>query len=216
MTDPLDMDGLRRTAQNRRQSPALPVQIVATFADGYRITDTAPADAVELLVEPTNANGAFAQWLDDAWWTAIIQRWADDPVTVHIAPTFSALCHPIVLHQIEMIRRVVPGWRTIGHVYRTDLATDDCVAAVASSPYHEVRFIDARRPGILRTGRIDTDQPLEVLFRRIRNEQNRTGATTPILTRVPASRSTIVTGLSGSLDTGIAGDRAPGKVPSHN
>ena len=113
-----------------------------------------------------------------------------------------------------MIRRVVPAWRTIGHVYRTDLATDDCVAAVACSPYHEVRFVDARRPSISRTGRIGTDLPLEVLFRRIRDEQNRAGVTSPILTRVPEGKSNALTGLAESLKTG--GGRMPTQVTSQS
>ncbi|MGB2987285.1 MAG: hypothetical protein WBE26_15560 [Phycisphaerae bacterium] len=181
---------IRHAAQRSRRAPRKPVKVLATFDRGCELGDDITPAPVELTVEATNAELELAAWFDDDWWTEIVQRWADDPVAVHIAPTPGALLHPMVVHQLEMLLRVTPQWRLIGHTYVDDAVTEDDIAQLASSPYHEIRFIDRPRPGTPVSDRCTWKPSLAELLGRIRQEQSRLGATTPVLVRLPSSKAT--------------------------
>jgi hypothetical protein len=185
----LDIDShidFRNAAQRRRLAPGPANQVLATFENGASISDVPCGGSIELAIEATNAQGELAEWLQDDWWSIILERWWDRSVTVRVAPTVSALLHPIVLHHCEMVRRVTVGWRLIGHAYNDDILTDNDITTLADSPYHEVRFIDQQRPGANRAERSESPAPLPVLFSRIRASQARRKITTPILVRLPS------------------------------
>jgi hypothetical protein len=185
----MDLDGhseVRRATEGSRRAPSEPTRIVAAFDNGALGEDIERGPIV-LTIEATSNDSGLAPWLDDIWWTEVIQRWADCQVTVCIAPTPGALLHPVVLHQVEMLRRVVPDWRIIGKAHVDDVASDDDATRLAGSPYHEVRFIDQVHPGAAPSDRCTWKLTLEELFGRIRSEQSRLGVTLPVLVRLPAT-----------------------------
>ena len=185
----MDLDGhsdMRRATEGSRQAPSEPTRIVATFDNGALGENIEPGPIV-LTIEATNGDSGLAPWLDDIWWTEVIQRWADCHVTVCIAPTPGALLHPVVLHQVEMLRRVVPDWRIVGHAHVDDVASDHDAIRLATAAYHEVRLLDQPRPGMASSDRCTWKLTLEELFGRVRNEQSRLGVTLPVLVRLPAT-----------------------------
>ncbi|UCE61175.1 MAG: hypothetical protein JSU63_05380 [Phycisphaerales bacterium] len=176
----------RRATQQKRRPPGEVVRVTARFdSDGVLQEDLTSAPA-EVMIEATDSEGEVAVWFDDYWWTDLIERWVDDPITLHITQTPGALLHPVVLHQMEMVGRVAPRWRMVGHSYRSDVSTDDAIESLACSAYHEVRFLDQTRPGAPRSDREGLDLSVDELFGRIRREQVRLGATRPVLVRLPA------------------------------
>lgn len=178
---------IRHATQRTRRRPRKTVHVLAAFeGNGSLGDDVAPAP-LELTIEATNARLEIAPWLVDEWWTEVIRRWADCPVTVHISPTPGALLHPVVLHQLQMLRRVTPSWRLVGHAYADDVPTEDAVAEFVKAPYHEVRFTDQPRWGTSQGDRFSWTPPLEELFARIHREHSRLGTTAPVLVRLPST-----------------------------
>lgn len=198
---------IRRSVEARRQAPREPARVVAAYDDGGIPADVL-AGPILLTIEATNTDSALAAWLDDIWWTDVIQRWADHAVTVAFAPTPGALLHPVVLHHVEMLRRVLPGWRMVGHGYRDDFAGDAEIGRVAKSPYHEVRFFDQSRPRAPQAAQGTRKLALDELFGRIRREQSRIGVTRPALVRLPPGPPDVV-GLSQSLAESPSVSRGP-------
>lgn len=176
----------RNATQNNRHGPRKPVKILAAFGGGGKLPPEDVSGPVELTVEATDSDLDVASWLTDEWWAEVIQRWADRPVTVHVAPTPAALLHPVLLYQLAMLRRVTPTWRLVGQGYVDDVVTDDAVTELAGSPYHEVRFTEQYRPGVPAPERRSWTVALDELFGRIRKEQMRVAAFTPILVRLPS------------------------------
>ncbi len=176
----------RESAQRTRKAPREPVRVVATFCDGGSLKVEASSAPVEVVVEATDAAGELAEWLDDHWWTRWITPLGENAVTVRLAPTPGALLHPVVLHHMEMLRRVVPGWRIVGHAHLEDVFTDDDIGALAQSGYHEIRFIDGPRRKVPSSDRGPWRRPFEELFGHIRQVQADAGVATPILIRLPA------------------------------
>ena len=176
---------LRNETERRRRAPPEPTHVLATFDHGGQLGGDTTHGPIELAVEVTDPDGKLADWFDDNWWTEVLQRWGDDPVTLRMAPTPQALLHPTVLHHLEMLRRVTPRWRIVGHAYVGDVASDEAVATAAGSAYHEIRFLDRPRPGASASDRADCHLPLAELFGRIRQAQIEMKATSPILVRLP-------------------------------
>lgn len=173
---------IRQTTQRSRHAPRTPVSIRATFAAGYEPDDHVIGNPIELTLEITNDENELAEWLHDQWWTRIIRGLADRCVTLCIRPTRGALLHPVVLHHLDMLRRVTPEWRLVGLAYLEDVTSDAAIEQVAGSPYHEVRFLGASRPGGASPDR-STEQPLVAeLFGRIHEAQAQEGVETPVLT----------------------------------
>ena len=173
----------RDTVAATRKRPAVPHQ--ATFAadgDGKLGAQEDPRPT-ELLVEATDPTGQIADWLDDVWWMELLGRWKGRPLAIHILPSNAALLHPVVLHQVSMVKRVARGWRMVAHGYCCDVSGDPAVEALATSAYDEVRLVEGVRPN-------DDSRPspahvlrIEDLFSRVRRIQQSRGATRPVLMR---------------------------------
>lgn len=118
----------RRATESKRRPPGRPVSMLATYENARIVgpSDSAPTD---VYPEVTNSEGAVTEWFDDFWWTELLMQWGSEPVTLHIAATPGALLDRAVLHQLEMVGRVAPRWRMVGHAYRVTVATDDDVRA---------------------------------------------------------------------------------------
>ncbi len=186
--DSIEQTALRVQTEKRRHAPETSRVVRCPFGRGVHVEAFEPHGPFELRLEATDGAGSLAAWLDDAWWTDILQRWGDDAVTIISEPTRDALLHPVLLHQLEMLRRVAPGWRIVGVAFRNDFAATDFVAVgtLAAGPYHEVRFVDAVRPARSAEASSASVPTLAELFAAIRAEQERTGRSTPVLVRMPA------------------------------
>ena len=184
----------RQATERLRRPPSEPRRIQLSFDSGGKLGEQIVPAPAELALEATNAEGELAAWFHDGWWTEVIERWGDDPVTIHISPTASALLHMVVLHQLEMIRRVAPTWRIVGHAYRDDLSDEDAIDRLACSPYDEIRVIDQTRHSRAPSGQSSLGTALNEIFGRIRREQTRAGTTRPILVRLPAGASKLSSG----------------------
>ncbi len=178
---------IRNATQRNRRAPGEPVEIAVAFDGNGDVGDDVALGPVELTIEATNTELEPARWLDDEWWTDVIQRWAGCLITVHIAPTPGALLHPVVLHQLMMLRRVTPHWRLVGHADADEMTADDAALQVARSPYHEIRFADQPGPNTPETDRSAPQVSLEELFGRVRQEQSRLGTEAPVLVRLPST-----------------------------
>jgi hypothetical protein len=132
----------------------------------------------EIHLEATNTDAEAAPWLDDYFWMELIQRWSDAPISVHFQPTKGSLLHGIIIHQLNMLRRVVPHWRLIGHCYLSDLEAEGVIEQTAVTVYHEIHVIDGRRPGA-----VDSRHPLRVedAVATMRKVQRANKRNTPII-----------------------------------
>lgn len=184
--DPASRDRVRTTTEHHRKPPAPAEKARVLFAGSGELAPELSNHPIELFLEVTDAEGELATWFHDGWWTEMLARWAETPITVFVEPTPLALLHPVVLYEVEMLYRMAPQWRLVGYVYRDDLSTDDDVATLAGSAYQEVRFIDENRPGQFLNDRLDCEIKIEQLFARIRREQARVGSTRPALVRLPS------------------------------
>ena len=178
----------RRATQRLRRAPQDTAEIVVPFDSQGRMDDANPQGSVLLTVEVTNPEGELADWFDVDWWSETISAWGNLAVTVRIAPTPSALLHPVVLQSMMMLRRVVPQWRLVGLASGSELLTDDAVEQLATSAFHEVRFTPTLPEDSLMP---EHGNPLTIdeLFGRIREFQVRKHRTHPILVRLPAGKA---------------------------
>lgn len=181
----------RTETSARRRPPRCHRSIIVPFEPGDNFLSTLRECPAEITIEATDANAAVAAWLDDAWCLDILKRWADEPLAMHVAPTPGAVLHPVVLHLVEMVRRVAPRWRLVGHMHVEDVRTQGEIEKLAGSMFHEVRFIDADRRDGMRDDRTDrTDgaaRPIAELLGLLRAEQIRFATTTPVWVRVPGA-----------------------------
>lgn len=185
------LNDMRNEAGSRRRRPTERFE-VRVAADGLgELPETTTPGPVELTVEATTPAGHLSPWFDADWWTDVISRWADEPITIHIAPTPAALLHPVTLHHLETLHRVVPRWRIVGHAYLDDVVSPEAVAQVAQSSYHEVRFVDALRFRRQASDRGIAAPCVEELFARIRREQASANTTRPILVRLPMPKANL-------------------------
>jgi hypothetical protein len=174
----------RLEAQRRRLRPREPVCLEAKFDEDrvVDVDDDYKPDEVE--VHATNEDGEVADWLTDHWWYQFLQPWAEVPVTVRIMPTPGGLLHPVVLSQMEMLRRVAPRWRLVAYAYPDELPTHEEAATLARSAYHEVRFYAQARSTDETAHLAAESRPIEQLFGDIRRIQGEAGVTQPILIRL--------------------------------
>lgn len=178
---------VRDATQRCRRGPRETPRLTAHFDGSGDLGKDLPTGPLELTIEATGEDMELASWLVDEWWTELIQVLADSQVTVHVAPTPGALLNPVVLYQLEMLRRVSPNWRLVGHAFTDDVATDAAVSDLVRSPYHEVRFADDPRPDAGPVDRRSWKPSIDKLFGQIRQQQTRLGRTTPILVRLPST-----------------------------
>jgi len=175
----------RKAAAARRRKPRRPqVREFAATGDGDHGPDTVPYPT-ELRLETTYDDGRIATWFDDTWWLETLRRWKDRSLTIHVLPTPEALLHPIVLHQLEMIRRMLTPWRVIGHCYLPEIAQPILMPRLAINQYDEVRIIDAQRPETEERDVRPARMTLDEVFERVRVIQIEQQADRPLLTRAP-------------------------------
>ncbi len=177
------LDEIRQTTLQTRRGPRPALRCKAGFDVGWWFEEKT-GGTVELSMEATNAHGQPADWMDDFWWTDVIEKCAEAIVAVELAPTPSALLHPLVLHQLSMIRRVMPHWRIVGHAYLDDLTSEAQIEQLVLGPYHEVRFVDRARSAAT-AGSGTSSRRIDQLFARIREAQNRLRSNLPVLVRLP-------------------------------
>jgi hypothetical protein len=178
---------IRNTTQRTRRAPGEPGEVFVPFDGDGKIREDVVLGPVELTIEATDSDLDPPSWLNDDWWTDVIRRWAGCLVTVHIAPTPGALLHPVVLHQLMMLRRVTPHWRLVGHAYAHDISTDNAISEIAESPYHEIRFAVESGPRHVRADGDVMDLSTDELFSRVHQEQSRLGTKAPVLLRMPSN-----------------------------
>ena len=179
----------REATRRLRRPPSSPVHLRVSVDSGGELAEDVPSGPVELTVEVTNGEGKLADWLDDGWWTTAIERWGDDTLTVHVAPTPNALLHPVTLHQLEMLRRVAPRWRIVGHAFLEDLTSESDIRLIAASPYDQIRFLDGPRSNAAQSKRDLPRLSVEEIFGQIRREEAELGVTRPVLVRLPSGGS---------------------------
>jgi hypothetical protein len=183
-----EREDARSEIEHRRQAPIAPAHVVAAFGAEGKLDHVSDAKALTVTIECTNDAMELASWLTDDWWATLMHHWAGRAITIHIAPTPTALLNPVLLHQLTMLRRVAPNWRIVGHAFVDDVITDEAVSELAQSPYHEARFRDCSRVPAPPSDRSSWTPAIEDLFARVRREQTRLGRTMPILVRLPADR----------------------------
>ncbi len=175
----------RRLAEGRRRRPLdRPILHVTATGTG----DCGPPDGEvpgELHLEVTDEFGQAADWFNDYWWMEALQRWQIYPLAVHILPTPRALLHPVAIHHIEMLYRVAPRWRKIGHCYVDDVVTEAGIRLLAISSYDEVCMIDSFRPGSDKSESELRGIKVEKLIGEVMRIQASVGARRPLLIRVP-------------------------------
>ncbi|MCB9849738.1 MAG: hypothetical protein H6817_03445 [Phycisphaerales bacterium] len=176
-------DQWQMTAQKRRKPGAGAPRLIPF--DGGEIQPVDPQQAPsEIALEATGPSGEPAHWLDDFFWVDLLQAWSRESMTIRFLPTPDALLHPVVIHQVNMLRRVATNWRIAGHCYVHDLAPDGMIAQAALSPYHEIHLIDGRREGSAATAHA---LRIEDALARIRRVQVANSRNTPILVCVRES-----------------------------
>lgn len=168
----------RLSTMQRRRRPGVVRLLQIPFAGVDELAIDPAEPPTELHIEPTGPSGETALWLDDFFWLGLIQTMPRHSLTVRFAPTPDALLHPVILHQLNMIRRVSPEWRLVGQCYVSDLAGEHRLAQAALSVYHEIRIHDAVRPGSSRTAE---SLRIEDALERIREVQAANKRTTPLI-----------------------------------
>jgi hypothetical protein len=179
---------VREATRRLRRPPVNPVHLRVPVESNGELAEEVPSGPVELTVEVTDGEGRPADWLDDGWWTTAIERWGEDTITVHIAPTPDALLHPLTLHQLEMLRRVAPRWRLVGHIFAESVNSESDVGLIAASPYDQVRFLDSSCSPQARSNGERPGPLVEEILGKIRREQAELGVTRPVLVRLPSSK----------------------------
>lgn len=137
----------RKQAQSRRRPPQHARRAFLPWEGDGDLTQLDPSSPVELIIEATDSNGELAVWLTDAWWIDAVQLWKDRAATMHLLATPRSTLNPVILHQLSMLRRVVPQWRLVAEQYLADVQETQQLEFVALSPYDEVRLIEGHRPG---------------------------------------------------------------------
>jgi hypothetical protein len=168
----------RDMTARRRRKPGAGAPLMIPF-DGLPSLEPDPnRPPSELSLEATGPSGEPAAWLDDYLWVDLLRAWGETPLAIRILPTPHALLHPVVLHQVNMLRRVAPRWRISAHCYVGDLAPEGHIAQAALSPYHEIHLLDQPAPHHATTAHALRMEDAVARLRRVQvaNQRN-----TPIL-----------------------------------
>lgn len=168
-----------------RKRPTAPSRVVfAALGDG-KFDDLSAGPPSEIFIEPTESDGEVAFWFDDFWWLECLQRWGDKEMVIHFLASPQALLNPVVLHQLVMIKRVAPKWRSAGYGYTAEVYSDADIEALARSAYDEVRLLDGSRHSQVDAQPNNTPGGIRIedLFARVRRIQQQQGTAKPILVR---------------------------------
>jgi len=188
----------------QRRRPGVGAPLLVNYDHSGEIKPDPQRPPSEIALEATGTDGEPAIWLDDFFWVDLLNAWSRNSLTVRIRPTPNALLHPVVLHQVNMLRRVAPAWRVAAHCYVGDLGAEGVLAQTALSPYHEIHIIDGCRDGKRPSAHA---LRVEDALARIRRVQVANDRTTPILVCRAASpgeaehASTIRTGATTLIST---------------
>ncbi len=175
----------RRIATARRRPPAgTKTTLVEATSDGD-ITNELGMFPTDIRLETTFDNGQISPWFVDDWWIAMLRRFKDHSLSLHVLPTTDALLHPIVMHELEMVRRLQTPWRLIGHCYLDDVGHSMLVHKISLAPYDEIRVITADRPQDDRSVKRVAQLSFEELAKRVRTQQIAEKMVYPLLTRAP-------------------------------
>ena len=176
----------RMVATARRRAPGgIKTVHIKADSDGT-LGDELGLFPTDIRIEATYDDGQIATWFSDDWWIELLQRYKDRPLTLHMMPTAEALLHPIVLHELEMVRRLQTPWRLIGHCYLSDIGHPMLISKIVASPYDEIRVVTENRPNngkaVLRTSQLSLAELLE----RVKSQQMAEQSVYPLLTRAPS------------------------------
>lgn len=179
----------RKVALARRRQP-MGVRTVEFPAcgDGSHGPELGPYPD-EMRVEATYEDGQIVTWFDDNWWLETLRRWKDHTLTIHLLPTPDALLHPVVTHELEMVRRLQTPWRLIGYAYRSDIGQRSVIRDAAVSRYDEIRVIDQDRPSTDSFAVRPAKFGLAEIFEQVRQAQAAERVSSPTLTRAPLPRA---------------------------
>lgn len=175
----------RKVAVGRRRRPTRAnVRVFSAECDGSLGPETDPPPT-DLRLDTTYPDGSIVAWFNDYWWIEVLRRWKDRPLTIHVLPTPDAVLHPAVLHELEMVRRLMSPWRLIGHCYVSDIGHPSILRRVAVNPYDEVRVIDSDRPSSDAFGTASAVLTIAEVFKRVHEIQRDEQTARPLLTRAP-------------------------------
>jgi len=174
----------RHATAARRRGPMLPARLTFPFSSPGIWPASIESEAVELVIEATDAEGHLADWLDGDWWMDAVERFTHCDTTVRILPTRGALLHPVLLHHVQMLRSTVPRWRLIGETDRHGITSEEDLRACAASGYHEIRFHERVESASVCSARTSSAPDIAALIGRIRRYQSDANLTTPVLVRL--------------------------------
>lgn len=181
----------RKVAAARRRRPApANVRVFRAAGEGEHGPES-DIHPTELRLEVTFPDGRLAVWFDDQWWMETLRRWKDQALTIHLLPTPDAVLHPVVLHELEMVRRLQTPWTVVGHCHLSDVGHPLLMPRLAVSPYDEIRIVDAQRPAAEGYESQSAGLSLAEVFDGVREIQAGHHVAKPLLTRSP--RETPVT-----------------------
>ncbi len=145
--DTMTREERRQEVTRRRTRPPQPQRLFFP-ASGEGGCDTVLEQnrPVEICIETTDAEGCAAAWLTDQWWIQVQSACKHTITTVVILPTPNAMLDAVVLHQLEMLRRITPHWRLICYVDMADIPADVRLERLASLPYDEIRIVEGPEP----------------------------------------------------------------------
>lgn len=137
-------EATRKQTGQRRIPPLRPQRIF--FESGglgdCAVEEIQPAGPLELYIEATDAHGVLVPWLTDEWWIEIQRLCGSRPVTVILLPTPNALLNSVVLHQLEMIRRIAPHWHSVGYARAVEVQREPNLERWIRTPYEEIRICE--------------------------------------------------------------------------
>ncbi len=129
----------QETSQCRRR-PSEPQRIYFEAAGLGATVDVEPGRPTELYIEATTADGTVVPWMTDEWWISMNRACRACAVTIVLLPTPNAILDTIVLHQLEMLRRIAPTWRIVGYALNAEADRESSIERWMLTPYDEIRF----------------------------------------------------------------------------
>jgi len=133
----------RRQISERRTKPIKPQRIHFPSGGLGECVEVEPGKPLEICIEATDQAGNIVPWLTDEWWIEVQSVCRDRNVSIVILPTPGALFDPIVLHQLEMVRRIAREWRIVGYAPVADAQKEPTVERWNNAPYDEIRFFES-------------------------------------------------------------------------
>ncbi len=176
----------RTVTAARRRAPAGTKTIHIKADSNGSLGDELGMFPTDIRIDCTYDDGQITTWFSDDWWIDLLQRFKDRSLNLHIMPTAEALLHPIVLHELEMVRRLQTPWRLIGHCYLSDVGHPMLVNKIVFSPYDEIRIVTDERPCNGSAVKQSASLSLAELLDRVKTQQIADRTVYPLLTRAPA------------------------------